>query len=57
MFSKYRKIRFPFWQYLNQPIFTSEFNTVLNPRRFWRIHRIDLLERCLMKECTSNKDY
>lgn len=47
------KIKFPLWQYLNQPLFSRETKLILNPRRFAYMHRIDLLERCLSKECDA----
>lgn len=56
MFSKYVKVSFPVWQYLNQPLFRPDAPAVLNPRRFWYFHQVDLLERCLERDCTS-KDY
>lgn len=45
--------KFPLWQYLNQPLFSSKTKAVLNPRRFWYIYKIELLERCLAKQCDS----
>ncbi len=54
MFSSPRtKIKFPLWQFLTQPVFDTRFKSVLNPRRFWYLHQIALLERCLAKENTS----
>ncbi|MGG6262807.1 hypothetical protein ACQ4M3_20555 [Leptolyngbya sp. AN03gr2] len=40
-----RSDRFPFWAYLNQPLFTQE--TVLTPRKFKRHHQNQYLSRCL----------
>ncbi len=48
--------KFPFWQYLNQPLFHAHYQPVLNPRRFWHLYTVTLLERCLDMECTS-KDH
>ncbi|WP_421658977.1 hypothetical protein [Leptothermofonsia sp. ETS-13] len=53
MFSQFKKVQFPIWKYLNQPVFDPYIKTVLNPRVFWRIHSIELLERCLMQDVTS----
>ncbi|MBD2019796.1 hypothetical protein H6F43_06290 [Leptolyngbya sp. FACHB-36] len=47
-------VKFPVWQYLKQPVFTSK--TVLNPRRFLYLHRVELLERCLT-HAHASKDY
>ncbi|MBD1837330.1 hypothetical protein NC997_19740 [Trichocoleus sp. DQ-A2] len=44
------KIRFPLWQFLNQPLFSSKTKLVLNPRRFSYCYRIHLLERCWVKD-------
>lgn len=53
-FSPYAKLNFPVWQFLSQPIFDPNFHVVLNPSRFWRLHQVSLLERCLSKEGASN---
>ncbi len=47
------KVRFPLWQFLNQPIFSSTTKLVLNPSLFAYLYRIKLLERCWVKECNS----
>ncbi|NJL11508.1 MAG: hypothetical protein HC908_18945 [Calothrix sp. SM1_7_51] len=47
------KINFPLWQYLNQPLFSQETKLVVNPRRFAYMYRIQLLERCLSRECDA----
>ena len=52
--SQYVKLSFPFWQFLNQPLFDSRAQVVLNPSRFCRLHQVSLLERCLSKECASH---
>ncbi len=54
MFLQFKKIQFPIWKYLNQPVFDPCVKTVLNPRVFWRFHSIELLERCLMQDVTSH---
>ncbi|MBD2310965.1 hypothetical protein H6G20_04605 [Desertifilum sp. FACHB-1129] len=41
-----KMFRFPLWSYLNQPLFSSSYKAVLNPRRFWYIYQIYWLERC-----------
>jgi len=46
---KRTKIKFPLWQYLNQPLFSSETKLILNPRRFALVWRTELLERCWHK--------
>ncbi|HEY9851618.1 MAG TPA: hypothetical protein V6D28_19260 [Leptolyngbyaceae cyanobacterium] len=50
------QIKFPIWQYLNQPLFSSTTKLVLNPSRFWFLYRVQLLERCLNK-AYSSEDY
>ncbi|MEB3178940.1 MAG: hypothetical protein VKL59_07935 [Nostocaceae cyanobacterium] len=42
-------IKFPFWQYLNQPLFTSK-KLYLHPRRFAYFYRIEHLKRCWEKQ-------
>ncbi|UBF24745.1 hypothetical protein K9N68_24195 [Kovacikia minuta CCNUW1] len=60
MFSLPKKIRFPLWQFLNQSIFDPSSKAILNPHRYWLLHQIQLLERCLVKEFISKdgrRDY
>ena len=45
------KLKFPFWQYLNQPLFCEKL--ILNPHTFAYVYRIELLERCWGKECDA----
>jgi hypothetical protein len=53
MSSKHTKIKFPLWQYLNQPLFSRDTQFILNPQRFATVWRIQLLERCWTKECDA----
>ncbi len=53
MLSDKIQIKFPIWSYLNQPLFCSYKPPIFNPRRFAYVYRIDLLERCLHKECDA----
>ena len=50
MAPKLVKVRFPIWEFLNQPIFSSTNKLILNPRLFAYLYRIQLLERCLDKK-------
>ncbi|BAZ30623.1 hypothetical protein NIES4074_30840 [Cylindrospermum sp. NIES-4074] len=54
MNQKHTKIKFPLWQYLNQPLFSRDARLVWNPQRFAAIWRIQLLERCWTKEYETN---
>lgn len=47
--------KFPFWQYLTQPIFQTAYPFVLNPRQFQRHYQVELLERCLSRSAESKK--
>lgn len=49
------QLKFPLWQFLNQPIFSSKTKLILNPSRFAYCYRIQLLERCLTKQCDSRE--
>ncbi|NEQ32562.1 MAG: hypothetical protein F6K04_16425 [Leptolyngbya sp. SIO4C5] len=42
-------MEFPIWQYLKQPVFSANYKTILNPRRFWRSYQINYLEKCWHK--------
>ncbi len=47
------KVKFPLWQFLNQPILSPTTRLVLNPSRFAYLYRIRLLERCWTRECDT----
>jgi hypothetical protein len=49
------QLKFPLWQYLNQPVFSSKTKLVLHPRLFAYLYRVKLLERCWAKECDSKE--
>ncbi len=51
MADKHHKIKFPLWQYLNQPLFNRDLE--LNPRRFAYSWRVGMLKRCWSKECDA----
>ncbi len=53
MTPEHSKIRFPLWQYLNQPLFPCHTKLQLNPYRFAYLWRIELLKRCWAKECDA----
>ena len=53
MDSKNIKLKFPLWQYLNQPILSAKTKLVLDPRLFAHLYRDKLLERCWTKACDS----
>jgi hypothetical protein len=53
MSKKQHKIKFPLWQYLNQPLFSRDFKLELNPRCFAHSWRIGMLKRCWTKECDA----
>jgi hypothetical protein len=53
MTPKHTKIKFPLWQYLNQPLFSRDNQMIWNPQRFAILWRTQLLERCWKKECDS----
>lgn len=38
--------RFPWWDYLNQPLFDPQQPFILNPKAFRRYHHVNQLERC-----------
>lgn len=51
------KIKFPLWQYLNQPLFDDKTELILNPCRFQHTYRVQLLESCWHQKCYSKKHY
>jgi hypothetical protein len=53
MTPKHTKIKFPLWQYLNQPLFSHYIPIIWNPQRFAMLWQIQLLERCWQKNCAS----
>jgi hypothetical protein len=48
-----QNVRFPLWQFLNQPVFDPTYKTVFSPRKFIRVHTVELLERCLKMDVGS----
>jgi hypothetical protein len=57
MNSEENKIKFPLWQYLNQPLFNSDQPPEFNPRQFAMIYRIELLRRCFERDCDAKRQY
>jgi hypothetical protein len=53
MASKDTKLKFPLWQFLNQPVLSTKTKLILNPRLFAYLYRVKLLERCWTKACDS----
>jgi hypothetical protein len=53
MAAKHTKLKFPLWQYLNQPLFSRDYQLELHPGRFAYSWRIGLLKRCWYKECDA----
>jgi hypothetical protein len=49
MAPEHTKIKFPLWDYLNQPLFSRNTKFIWNPRQFAILWRIQLLERCWTK--------
>lgn len=50
-------IKFPLWQYLNQPIFSATTKLVLSPRHFGHLYRVQSLERCWDRDYDSQGRY
>ncbi len=51
------RIKFPLWQYLNQPLINPHNKLVLNPRNFAFIYRVKYLNKCFAKECDAKGPY
>lgn len=45
------------WQYVNQPLFDRHNPMVWETNRFWYLYKIQLLEKCLTKDSTSQSHY
>ncbi len=43
---------FPLAEYLNQLLFNPTRKTILNPLKFWHLHKLELLERCWEQDWT-----
>ena len=37
------------------PLFETTYQPILSPTRFWRLHQIEFLERCLDKAFEANR--
>ena len=57
MMAKDISLKFPVWQFLKQPVFSSHNRLILNPRRFEVSYRVQLLERCWNKQISSKDSY
>ena len=57
MTPRHDAFNFPFWAYLKQPVFSSQYTTKLNPWVFWRLHRLEYLERCWIKVYKPEEHY
>ena len=38
------------WQYLNQPVFDSEAESIWEFSKFWHLYRVKLLQNCWQQE-------
>lgn len=46
------KSGFPFAEYLNQLLFNPSRKTILNPLKFWHLHKLEQLEHCWEQDWT-----
>ena len=53
--TKVRQIADLAFHYLNQPLGNTDQSAVWNPRRFWYLYKINLLEKCWLKEAASEQ--
>ena len=51
------RVKFPLWQYLNQPLLHSQGKLILNPRSFALFYRVEFLNKCLTMECDAKRHY
>jgi len=51
------KMKFPLWQYLKQPVFSTHHKVILNPRKFWQQSTLSYLERCWVCDYQSEERY
>ncbi len=57
MMWKLRQISSALWQYLNQPLFDLEGQSVWQPSRFFYLYTIQYLEACWEKDISSETHY
>jgi hypothetical protein len=46
-------LKFPIWEFLNQPLFNPAQPFIWQPQRFWQRRNMQLLERCWQRTCQS----
>ncbi len=51
------QVKFPLWEYLNQPLIHPYQKLILNPRQFALVYRVEFLNNCLAKECDAKGHY
>ncbi|MCS6812746.1 MAG: hypothetical protein NZ772_04130 [Cyanobacteria bacterium] len=47
------RLKFPLWEFLNQPLFDPSQAFIWHPRKFWHYYNQQLLERCWYRTCQS----
>lgn len=50
-------LKFPFWQYLSQPLFNKTKPFIINPYHFWCCYQVQFLEHCFHLECSTSHRY
>jgi hypothetical protein len=54
---KLKQVSGAIWQYLNQPLFDAKQPMVWQLSRFWYAYKIQMLEKCLKTNGTSQRHY
>jgi hypothetical protein len=57
MTGKLRQVLAAIWQYLNQPVFNTNAQSVWQPSHFWYRYQIQFLEACWQKDVESESHY
>ena len=54
---RFKQMGIAIWTYLNQPLCDPNKPMVWEMRRFWYSYKIQLLEKCVLKDGTSQTNY
>ncbi len=50
-----KQICHPLWQYLKQPVFQANSESIWSISRFWYLYKIQFLKNCWEKECNEDR--
>lgn len=56
MTHRFRRLRFPIWKYLNQPVLDKTSPLILRPSAYWQTYQRQHLDRCWQVSYPSERE-